>query len=48
MNQKIVQELLKQLRNETQGPKDIGKLNIANVIIRMKKETCEKISIQVK
>jgi hypothetical protein len=42
MNQKIVKELLKQLQQETQDPKDIGKLNIANVIIWMKKEAYEK------
>ncbi len=46
MNQKIVQELLKQLQQETQDPKDIGKLNIANVIIWMKKEAYEATTIQ--
>jgi integrase len=46
MNQKIVQKLLKQLQQENQDPKDIGKLNIANVIIWMKKEAYEKTTIQ--
>ena len=46
MNQKIVQELLKQIQQETQDPRDIGKLNIANVIIWMKKEAYETTTIQ--
>jgi integrase len=46
MNQKIVKELLKQLQQETQDPKDIGKLNIANIIIWMKKEAYEPTTIQ--
>ena len=46
MNQKIVQELLKQLQQETKDPQDIGKLNIANVIIWMKKEAYEPTTIQ--
>jgi hypothetical protein len=46
MNQKIVKELLKQLQQETQDPQDIGKLNIANIIIRMKKEAYEPTTIQ--
>jgi hypothetical protein len=46
MNQKIVKELLKQLQQETQDPKDIGKLNVANVIIWMKKEAYETTTIQ--
>jgi len=45
MNQKIVQELLKQLQQEIKDPKDIGKLNIANVIIWMKKEAYEATTI---
>jgi len=45
MNQKIVKELLKQLQ-ETQDPRDIGKLNLANVIIWMKKEAYETTTIQ--
>ena len=46
MNQKIVQELLKQLQQESQDPKDIGKLNITNIIIWMKKEAYEPTTIQ--
>jgi hypothetical protein len=46
MNQKIVQELLKQLQQETKDPQDIGKLNITNIIIWMKKEAYEPTTIQ--
>jgi integrase len=46
MNQKIVKELLKQLQQKTQDPQDIGKLNIANIIIWMKKEAYEPTTIQ--
>jgi integrase len=46
MNPKIVQELLKQLQQESQDPKDIGKLNITNIIIWMKKEAYEPTTIQ--
>ena len=46
MNQKIVKELLKQLQMENQDPQDIGKLNIANVMIWMKKEAYEPTTIQ--
>jgi integrase len=46
MNQKIVQELLKQLQQENQDPQDIGKLNIANIIIWMKKEAYEPTTIR--
>jgi len=46
MNQKIVQELLKQLQQENQDPKDIGKLNIKNIIIWMKKEAYEPTIIK--
>jgi hypothetical protein len=46
MKQKIVQELLKQLQQENQDPKDIGKLNITNIIIWMKKEAYEPTTIQ--
>jgi len=46
MNPKIVKELLKQLQEETQDPKDIGNLNIANIIIWMKKEAYEPTTIQ--
>ncbi len=46
MNQKIVRELLKQLQQENQDPKDIGKLNITNVIIWMKKEAYEPTTIK--
>jgi integrase len=46
MNQKIVKELLKQLQAETQDPQDIGKLNITNIIIWMKKEAYEPTTIQ--
>jgi integrase len=46
MNQKIVRELLKQLQQENQDPKDIGKLNIANIIIWMKKEAYEPTTIR--
>jgi hypothetical protein len=46
MNQKIVLELLKQLQKENQDPQDIGKLNITNIIIWMKKEAYEPTTIQ--
>jgi integrase len=46
MNQKLVKKLLEQLQQETQDPKDIGKINIANVIIWMKKEAYETTTIQ--
>jgi len=46
MNPKIVRELLKQLRQETKDPQDIGKLNIANIIIWMKKEAYEPTTIR--
>ncbi len=46
MNQKIVQELLKQLQQETKDPKDIEKLNITNIIIWMKKEAYEPTTIK--
>ena len=46
MNQKIVKELLKQLQVETQDPQDIGKLNITNVMLWMKKEAYEPTTIQ--
>lgn len=45
MNQKIVKELLKQLQNEAQDPKDIGKLNITNTMLWMKKEGYESTTI---
>ena len=46
MNQKIVQELLKQLQQDSQDPKNMGKLNITNIIIWMKKEAYEPTTIQ--
>ena len=46
MNQKIVQELLKQLQQENQDPQDIGKLNIPNVMLWMKKEAYEQSTIK--
>jgi hypothetical protein len=46
MNQKIVKELLKQLQTETQDPKNIGKLNITNTMLWMKKEAYEPTTIQ--
>jgi integrase len=46
MNQKIVKELLKQLQAENQDPQDIGKLNIVNIILWMKKEAYEPTTIQ--
>lgn len=46
MNQKIVQELLKQLQQENQDPQNIEKLNITNVIIWMKKEAYEPTTIK--
>ncbi len=46
MNPKLVKELLKQLQQETQDPKDIGNLNLANVIIWMKKEAYEPTTIK--
>ena len=46
MNQKIVQELLKQLQQETQDPQDIGKLNIPNIMLWMKKNAYEQTTIK--
>jgi len=46
MNKEIVRELLKQLQQETKDPADIGKLNIANIIIWMKKEAYEPTTIR--
>ncbi|XHH09667.1 MAG: site-specific integrase [Candidatus Bathyarchaeia archaeon] len=46
MNHKLVKELLKQLQQETQDPKDIGNLNIAKIIIWMKKDAYEPTNIQ--
>ncbi len=46
MNQKLVKQLLEQLQQETQDPQDIGNLNIANIIIWMKKEAYEPTTIQ--
>ncbi|MGD0645087.1 MAG: hypothetical protein ABSA75_09300 [Candidatus Bathyarchaeia archaeon] len=46
MNKKIVQKLLKQLQQENQDPLDIGKLNIANIIIWMQKEAYEPTTIK--
>jgi integrase len=46
MNRKRVQELLKQLQQENQDPKNIGKLNITNIIIWMKKEAYEPTTIR--
>jgi integrase len=45
MNEKIVQELLKQLQTETQDPKEI-EYNITNVMIWMKKEAYEPTTIK--
>lgn len=45
MNQKIVKELLKQLQAENQDPENIGKLNIPNVMLWMKKEAYEQTTI---
>jgi len=41
-----VKELLKQHQMENQDPQDMGKLNIANIIIWMKKEAYEPTTIQ--
>jgi len=46
MNRKIVKELLKQLQEETQDPKNIGKLNIPNIMLWMKREAYEPTTIQ--
>jgi len=46
MNPKLVKELLKQLQQETQDPQDIGNLNLANIMIWMKKEAYEPTTIQ--
>jgi integrase len=46
MNRKIVEELLKQLKEESGDPKDVGKLNITNIIIWMKKEAYENTTIE--
>jgi hypothetical protein len=46
MNQEIVKQLLEQLQQENQAPEDIKKLNIANVMLWMKKEAYEPTTIQ--
>ncbi len=46
MNQKIVQELLKQLQKENQDPQDIGKLNIPNTMLWMKTNAYEPTTIK--
>ena len=46
MNQKIVQELLKQLQQENQDPQDIGKLNIPNTMLWMKTNAYEPTTIK--
>jgi integrase len=46
MNQKIVQELLKQLQQENQDPQDIGKINIANTMLWMKTNAYEPTTIK--
>ena len=39
MNREIVKKLLEQLQQDNQAPEKIGKLNIANVMLWMKKPT---------
>jgi integrase len=46
MNQKIVQELLKQLQTETKDPQDIGKLIIPNTMLWMKTSAYEPTTIK--
>jgi hypothetical protein len=46
MNQKIVQELLKQLQHEAKDPQDIGKLNIPNTMLWMKTNAYEPKTIK--
>jgi hypothetical protein len=46
MNQKIVQELLKQLQTENQDPQDIRKLNIPNTMLWMKTNAYEPTTIK--
>lgn len=46
MNQKIVQELLKQLQQEVKDPQDIGKLNIPNTMLWMKTSAYEPTTIK--
>jgi hypothetical protein len=46
MNKKIVQELLKQLQQESQDPQDIGKINIPNTMLWMKTNAYETTTIK--
>jgi integrase len=46
MNQEIVKKLLEQLKAETKYPLDIGKLNIPNVMLWMKKNAYEPTTIK--
>jgi integrase len=46
MNEKLVKQLLEQLQQETKDPTDIGKLNIPNVMLWMKKEAYEPTTIK--
>jgi len=46
MNEKLVKQLLEELQQTTQSPQDIGKLNMANIIIWMKKAAYEPTTIQ--
>jgi len=46
MNQKIVQELLKQLQKENQDHQNIGKINIPNTMLWMKTNAYEPTTIK--
>jgi hypothetical protein len=46
MNKKIVRDLLKQVKQESKDPEDIGNLNITNIIIWIEKEACEPTTIR--
>jgi hypothetical protein len=46
MNEKLVKQLLEQLQEENQQPQDIGKLNITNVMLWMKKNAYEESTIK--
>ena len=46
MNQEKIKQLLEELQQENQVPQDIGKMNITNVMLWMKKEAYEPTTIK--
>jgi len=45
MNENLVKQLLEELQQTTQDPQKIGKLNITNIILWIKKSAYEPITI---